>query len=134
MSLLSPRIFQDSTDFIRKINQISNLPCNTVLATLDVSSLYTNIPHEEGVNACISNYNQIWGITPSKSHLRELIMLILTNNNFIFGDGHYLQIHGTAMATQMAPSLANVFMGQFEANFLSLQPAKPLVWPMVPLH
>ncbi|XP_071950811.1 uncharacterized protein [Antedon mediterranea] len=54
-----PSYIQDSTDFIRKINQIQNLPNNTVLATLDASMLYTNIPHEERANACILNYKRI---------------------------------------------------------------------------
>ena len=35
-------------------------------------------------------------------------------NNFTFNDQHFLQIHGTAMGTHMAPSYANLFMGKFE--------------------
>jgi len=40
---------KDTNDFI---NFIENTPMtnNTLLATLDVSSLYTNIPHVEGIN------------------------------------------------------------------------------------
>ena len=40
--------------------------------------------------------------------------MILTTNNFIFNDQHYLQIHGTAMGTKMAPFFANLFLGLFE--------------------
>ena len=42
--------------------------------------------------------------------------MILTMNNFSFNDNHYLQIHGTAMGTKMAPSYANLFLGFFEAT------------------
>jgi hypothetical protein len=35
-------------------------------------------------------------------------------NNFTFDGNHYLQINGTAMGTKMAPSYANIFMGDLE--------------------
>ena len=41
---------KDTTDFIRKTEKIKELPPGTLLATLDVSSLYTNIPHKEGIS------------------------------------------------------------------------------------
>jgi hypothetical protein len=34
----------------------SNLPENTTLATMDVTSLYPNIPHDDGIAAC----RKIW--------------------------------------------------------------------------
>ena len=49
-------------------------------------------------------------------------------NNFSFNDNHYLQIHGTAMGTKMAPSYANLFLGYFEANVLENAPFKPHTW------
>ena len=42
--------------------------------------------------------------------------MILTMNNFSFNDNHYLQIRGTAVGTNMAPSYANLFPGYCEAN------------------
>jgi hypothetical protein len=33
------------------------------------------------------------------------------NQKFTFDGNHYLQINGTAMGTKMAPSYANIFMG-----------------------
>ena len=49
-------------------------------------------------------------------------------NNFIFNGKHYLQIHGTAMGTRMAPSYANLFLAKFEADALSRAPYKPHTW------
>ena len=49
-------------------------------------------------------------------------------NNFSFNDNHYLQIHGTAMGTKMAPSYANFFLGYFEASALENAPFKPHTW------
>ena len=46
-------------------------------------------------------------------------------NNFSFNDNHYLQIHGTAMGTKMAPSFANLFLGHFKTNALENAPFHP---------
>ena len=49
-------------------------------------------------------------------------------NNFTFNDKHYLQIHGTAMGTRMAPSYANLFLAKFETDALSRAPYQPHTW------
>ena len=41
---------KDTTHFLNKLNQLVQLPRNAILVTLDVSSLYTNISHNEGMN------------------------------------------------------------------------------------
>ena len=40
----------------------------------------------------------------------------------------WLQKHGTAMGTCMAPSYANLFMGALEEKMLETSPEKPIVW------
>jgi hypothetical protein len=45
-------------------------------------------------------------------------MMVLKKNNFTFNGDHYLQINGTAMGTNMAPSYANIFMGKLEKQLL----------------
>ena len=42
---------QDTTDFLSSINNIDNLPENTTLVTMEVVSLYSNIPQDEGLKA-----------------------------------------------------------------------------------
>ena len=47
-----PSYVKDTTDFLNKLanlNTINTLPDNAILVTLDVTSLYTNIPHREGI-------------------------------------------------------------------------------------
>ena len=44
--------FQDTMDFINKLWRLLRLPPGCLLVTLNVSLLYTNIPHEEGITAC----------------------------------------------------------------------------------
>ena len=48
-----PSYIQDTTDFIKKIQTVGTLPENALLVTMDVSSLYSNIHHEDGLEACI---------------------------------------------------------------------------------
>lgn len=43
-----PSYVKDTTEFINQIEQIKP-PTNCILASIDVSSLYTNVPHEEGI-------------------------------------------------------------------------------------
>ena len=42
---------QDTTDFLNKLHALPHLPTGSLLATLDTSSLYTSIPHNEGIAA-----------------------------------------------------------------------------------
>ena len=49
-------------------------------------------------------------------------------NNFSFDDKHYLQMHGTAMGTRMAPSYANLFLAKLETDTLSRAPHQPHTW------
>ena len=47
-----PSYVKDTTDFLNKLTATDNLPDNALLVSLDVTSLYTNIPHDEGIDAC----------------------------------------------------------------------------------
>ena len=102
----------------------------TFLVSLDVTSLYTNIPHEEGMNAVCRAYENFYGDNtpiPTQS-LREILKLILQENSFEFNDNNYLQIHGTAMGTKVAVAFANIFMSSVETEILSHSNTKPLEW------
>ena len=105
-----PSYIKDTTDFLMKVQSLTNLPSNALLVTLDVSSLYTNIPHEEGIAACTEALNTRETQSPPTADLAELISEILNKNAFVFGEQHYLQVYSTAMGTRMAPSYANLFM------------------------
>ncbi|CAM5072920.1 unnamed protein product [Natator depressus] len=120
----TPSYLRDTTDFLRKLQYISDLPENTILATMDVEALYTNIPHKDGLQA-IGN-----GIPDNvvANLVAELCDFVLTHNYFTFGDNVYLQISGTAMGTRMAPQHANIFMADLEQSFLSSHPLMPLLY------
>ena len=90
------------------------IPENTTFVTMDVTSHYTNIPHDDGNAACRKIWEQRTVQEPPTECLVETLTLVLKNNNFTFDGNHYLQINGTAMGTKMAPSYANIFMGNLE--------------------
>ena len=65
---------------------------------MDVTSLYTNIPHEEGIATVCRAYDEFHRNNPQMptKYLREILTLILKENSFRFNGKDYLQIYGTA--------------------------------------
>ena len=111
-----------------KLRNMPDLPPGALLVTFDVTSLYTNIPHEDGITACERALQTRTVQEPPTADLVQLIRYILTKNSFTFSDQHFLQIHGTAMGTRMAPSYANIFMGSLEHRILTQTSRTPEVW------
>ena len=87
--------------------------------TLDVTSLYSNIPHSDGIKACeyFLNLNSE-GKNISTESVSDLISIVLTKNHFQFNGDDYLQTKGCAMGTKMAPSYASLFMDYFEKKYI----------------
>ena len=113
-----PSYVQDTTDFLRKINQINFVPDNSYLFSLDVKSLYTNIPNAEGIKSVKTSLEKYSKQTASTKVITTFLALILTLNNFVFNCRNYLQIRGCAMGTISAPSYRNIFMDHFERKFI----------------
>ena len=84
---------------------------------MDVRSLYTNIPNNEGIQAVREKLNDSPSRLPSRV-ITTFLMLILSLNNFIFNGINYLQTKGCAMGTKCAPTYANIFMGKFEETHI----------------
>lgn len=119
-----PSFVRDSIDFIDKLKKFE-VKSNILLATLDVQSLYTNIPHDGGISAlkhflAVSQSNS----KPSVGCILDLADIVLTNNFFRFQDVFYIQRKGTAMGSKMAPNYACLYMGLFE-NVFVLSPKNP---------
>ena len=107
---------------------LNPLPPNTSLVTMDVTSLYTNIPHSDGIEACKeTRESRSVKVSPTDC-LVTMFTMVLKKNNFTFNGDHYLQINGTAMGTKMAPSYANTLMGKFAKQLLESSIERPLSW------
>ncbi|XP_078600510.1 uncharacterized protein LOC144875445 [Branchiostoma floridae x Branchiostoma japonicum] len=109
------------------LNKLGKVPPNATLVTLDVSSLYTNIPTDEGIQACREALQKNPADVPTEA-ICQLLDNILNLNNFDFNEEHYIQIQGTAMGTRVAPSYANIFMGNFEERYVYKRTPRPWIW------
>ena len=127
-----PAYIQDTTHFLRRIFTLNHdLPENIILITIDVKSLYTNIPNDQGIQACLDMLKDHNTLTSElEQHITNILTHILTKNAFTFNDEHFLQIHGTAMGSPMAPTYANIFMAVLEKELLLKAPNGliPIEW------
>ena len=44
-----PSYVKDTQNFFKKLEKVKDIPQESLLVTLDVKSLYTNIPNNEGI-------------------------------------------------------------------------------------
>jgi len=122
-----PAYLKNSTQFINEVTALPIEP-NDILVTVDVKSLYTNIPTPEGLEACyrawlkseLSDPQQ-----PPAETLRHMLEMTLKLNVLEFDKKFYLQTFGTSMGASFAPSYANIFMGSLEQPMLESASVKP---------
>ena len=106
---------QDTPDFLRyieKINQGPLLEDDQILVTWDVEGLYTNIPHEEGLQSLHEGLETRVNPEVPTDFLIKLMDIILKNNLFVFHEELWKQQIGCAMGTKPAPSYADIFMAR----------------------
>ena len=122
-----PSYIKDATHFINIMKNIQLDP-EDLLVTIDVSSLNTNIPHNEGIAAI----NRMMEETGTDTLLRMFISNpsppSADKNFFNFNGQLFEQTQGTAMGTRMAPNYAIIFMHYLETNFLSNYPKQLKTW------
>ena len=92
---------KDTTHLVKSIRDMPALPRETLLVTLDVTSLYTNIPNQEGIRASAKalSCERASSSKSSTSNIIQLMRLVLMLNNFVFNHDNYLQTGGIAMDT-----------------------------------
>ena len=122
-----PSYIKDTTDMLNKVEEWNNrfgpFPDTTKLVTIDVVGLYTNIPHDGTLSAVREQLNANPNSNrPPTETVVNVADHVLSNNVFNFENTFYQQIHGTAMGTPMAPSVANLFMASLEEDMLQNSP------------
>jgi hypothetical protein len=105
---------KDSFSFARLI-QTKQPTMNDIMISLDVESLFTNVPVYEAIELAIDiimkkkevnkKYTKL-----TRNDLRELFQLAVTNTPFRFYDQLYMQVDGVSMGSPLAPILADIFM------------------------
>ena len=91
------------------------------MASLDVESLFINIPLDENfenfINVLFSNNDTVHGII--KEDLKELLKFVSYKSFSIFDNKYYSQLDGVAMGSPLGPTLAKAFLCHFEKQRLS---------------
>ena len=111
-----PSFIEDTPDVLRtfnKLNDDANLPPGAKPISLDLKSMYTNIPIDEGLDAFREALEKRNDKTDFVLKLIELVKNIL-----IFNEELWLQLLGTCMGTRVAPAYANLFMGVLEEKMI----------------
>ena len=87
------------------------------MASLDVDSLFTNIPLDETNDGNLYNGNEN---TPNitKNDVCNLLNIATKRPFFTFNNKYYKQLNGVAMRSPLGPALANIFMCSFKSKWL----------------
>ena len=131
-----PNLIKDTTDFLNKIKQYSGLITqDTILVTMDVESLYTNIPLDLGIELIVEHYIKTlkyWkqfeiDIKPIPAALlKRILEFTLKNCYFIFNGNIYKQMQGLTMGGASSVQNANIIMFKFFERFNQKNPN--LIW------
>ena len=121
----------NSSKFVKELCSF-DFDSNVVMASLDVESLFTNIPLKETTDIILNNLDQdhISRFEIDKSVLGKLLDLATCNCVFLFDGKLYNQIDGVGMGSSLGPVYADCFMGYYENIWLSDCPIdfKPLFY------
>jgi hypothetical protein len=123
-----PHIVSNTDEVLHKISLLS-LSKNAYLFSLDVTSLYTNIPIAAGINTVKEFFERFPETKRPDKNLLTLLSISLYKNDFFFNGQFYRQKKGVAMGKQFAPNFANLYMCRWEENVLHTLPGpKPKIW------
>ena len=117
---------RDSVHLISSLDSVV-IDVNTLLFTMDIRSLYTNIPLEEGIAAVSKAFIKFPDVTRPDLTLLSMLRLLLTSNYFSFQSRHFLQLQGTAMGCAFGASYANIFLSEWEDRIYA-HPNSPTHW------
>lgn len=98
------------------------LPENYTLVSLDVKSLFTNIPKDLVIHIINSSWPNIESVTPIEQQtFVELITFLFDSSYFSYKSNFYKQEFGVPMGDPISPILANMVM-----NYIAVEVVKKL--------
>ena len=94
------------------------------MASLDVDSLFTNVPLDETIDIIAYNLYKrkkvLNGI--SKTDFKDMLRLTTKGSVFYFNGNYYRQLDGVAMGSPLGPLFANAFLCHYEKEWLNQCP------------
>lgn len=129
---LPKKYIVDSTyDFLSIVRNNNN---NGIMASLDVESLFTNVPVDTTINIILDNVYRHTTLSPpaaiSENTMKELLYLCTTKSPFRGVDKNlYLQKDGVMMGSPLGPTFANYYMCNIENKIFEEHPEDmPLIY------
>ena len=129
-----PAHLKNTYEFIDRLNKKcpSGVPGDSILFTVDVASLYGNIPIKEAIEATMKliakHKEKIDLLSLDLETIEKLISHCLTNNYVRFGQRYFKQNQGIAMGSRIAPPIAIIFMDAIESMMLSSSDLQPTIY------
>ena len=114
---------KDTADVIKNILR-ATLPSQCILCTWDVTSMYTNIGHDEAELILKECLKENWQNLQCQNSITmpalfKLINLTLRDNVFEFDGQFYRQKFGVSMGSKCSPEIADIVMYKFETELLA---------------
>lgn len=122
-----PYLFKDTTAFLHVIEKHKYISNSTLLVTMDVISLYTNIPHDEAIEYITEQYKntlQLWHkyntkvLPVSVENIQKLLTFCLSHCEFSYNNKFFKQNYGLPMGAPAAVRVANIFMYKHLTEFI----------------
>ena len=114
------------------IDLLNSSECLGLTASLDVESLFTNVPIDDTIEIIIHNvYNHPTLHAPkiSQNILKQLLQLCTKELPFKSPDGNiYKQLDGVAMGSPLGPCFSNFYMGSLESKIFQNSNLKPHIY------
>ena len=111
LSMEHPAYLQDTPDLLRALNELEDLPDGAVIATVDVTALYTNTPGPDAVEAVRKKLETREDTdTVPTDFICKLLDCVLRHNIFEHDGQLYQQLIGLSMGTRCAPNVSDIFM------------------------
>ena len=96
------------------------------MASLDVESLFTNIPLEETsdniINDLYLSTEKVYNF--EKHELKQLLMFAAFESFFVFDGEYYIEVDGVAMGSPLGPTIASAFSCYYEKKWRRECPEK----------
>ena len=119
--LNSNYIINSSDQFLAEIQDII-VQNGESIASLDVESLFTNVPVQETTEIIIKNvYHHETKPAPNlpEAHARKLLSICTTSTPFECNGTIYKQIDGVSMGSPLGPTYADFYMSNLENNLMN---------------
>ena len=110
---------KDTFSFVKTLIDIPNAN-EYVMASFDVTNLFTNVPLDETINIILdllfAEIDSVNGM--DRNQFKSLLEIATKDIMFYFNGKLYKQIDGVAMGSPLGPTLANIFMSYHERKWL----------------